>query len=156
NANAIAGPHTSDFAISTADPGYNPATGTYRIAPTSALPGITNPLTLDGTTQAGYSGTPIIELNGASAGSSADGLDVFSGSTPIRGLVVDQFAGDGIELNGGTGNVVTGNYIGTDATGQVAQGNGYYGIDVVNSSSNLLGGTAAGAGNVIAANQIGI
>ena len=49
-----------------------------------------------------------------------------------------------------TDNVVEGNYIGTDVTGDVALANtiGVY----IHASDNTIGGTAAGAGNVIAGN----
>ena len=52
-----------------------------------------------------------------------------------------------------TGNVVEGNYVGTDSTGTVALGNGSYGVLILSSASNnIIGGTAAGARNVISAN----
>ena len=46
-------------------------------------------------------------------------------------------------------NVVEGNFIGTDAAGDPTLGNRFYGVVVSNGSSNRIGGTAAGAGNVI-------
>ena len=59
--------------------------------------------------------------------------------------------GYGVEIDiSATGNVVEGDYIGTDVTGDVALANpiGVY----IHSSDNTIGGTAAGAGNVIAGN----
>ena len=38
------------------------------IAPLSALPAITNPVLIDGFSQPGYGGTPLIEINGSQAG----------------------------------------------------------------------------------------
>ena len=38
--------------------------GLQTIHPASALPEITNTLTIDGTTQPGFNGTPIIEIKG--------------------------------------------------------------------------------------------
>src|SRR5262249_25266629 len=61
----------------------------------------------------------------------------------------------GVEvLDAGTsGNVVEGNFIGTDVTGTVALGNDLAGISVIGGpSGNTLGGTASGAGNVISGN----
>jgi hypothetical protein len=49
---------------------------------------------------------------------------------------------DGIRLDS-SGNIIQGNYIGTDATGSTAQGNGQYGVFVLGTSSNLIGGTNA-------------
>jgi titin len=50
------------------------------------------------------------------------------------------------------GNTVQGNYIGTDATGSSAVPNAIQGIQIFDSPDNQIGGTAAGAGNVIGAN----
>jgi CSLREA domain-containing protein len=66
--------------------------------------------------------------------------------------------GIGIENAGATNNVVQGNFIGTDATGTLALGNGSGGgvflIDGFSgpASNNLIGGMVPGAGNVIAFN----
>ena len=51
--------------------------------------------------------------------------------------------------NSGTGNVVQGNRIGTDVSGTVALGNAHNDLTIYQSSSTTIGGTAAGAGNVI-------
>ncbi len=48
-------------------------------------------------------------------------------------------------------NVITGNLIGTDSTGQSPLGNNT-GIEISGASGTTIGGTASGAGNVIAAN----
>lgn len=48
-----------------------------------------------------------------------------------------------------TGNVILGNYIGTDATGGAVIGNGEYGI-MVAGPETTIGGASVGAGNVIA------
>ena len=115
------------------------------ITPTSSLPLITRPVTIDGTTQPGFAGTPIIELDGASAGTGVNGLtieDSGAGST-VRGLVIDRFNGNGIELDAG-GNSIVGNFIGTDVTGTIALGNGVSGLSVF-SSNNTIGGTSPAA-----------
>ena len=41
-----------------------PGSGVRTITPLTALPLITQPVVIDGTTQPGYAGTPVIELNG--------------------------------------------------------------------------------------------
>lgn len=51
-------------------------------------------------------------------------------------------------------NVVIGNYVGTDATGTKALGNGWYGIEI-SRPDNVIGGASAGAGNVVSANAYG-
>ena len=61
--------------------------------------------------------------------------------------------------NSGTDNLIQGNLIGTTNTGDVALGNGTAGIyfySLVTSTGTTIGGTAAGAGNVISGNKYGI
>jgi hypothetical protein len=41
-----------------------PGGGVQTITPVSALPVVSDPVTLDGTTQPGYAGTPLVYLNG--------------------------------------------------------------------------------------------
>jgi parallel beta-helix repeat protein/VCBS repeat-containing protein len=62
---------------------------------------------------------------------------------------------EGIEINSNN-NVVQGNYIGTDITGLLARGNRLDdGVEIkAGASGNLIGGTAAGAGNLIAFNAL--
>src|SRR5215472_10670399 len=55
-ANATPGTDTIRFSI---------GAGAKTIQPTSALPTILEPVTIDGTTQPGFSGTPIIEIDGS-------------------------------------------------------------------------------------------
>ncbi len=127
-------------------------TGVHSIALASPLPIIQNAVVLDATTQPGYAGSPLIELNGAAAGSSAIGLWVMAGNSVIRGFVINRFGDRGILLQNGGGNVVTGNYVGTDVTGQLALPNGS-GIDVVTSNNNVIGGTTPGTRNLVSGNR---
>jgi hypothetical protein len=54
---------------------------------------------------------------------------------------------------GASGNVIEGNFIGVDASGTSALGNGGNGVAFLNgASNNRVGGTAPGAGNVLAFN----
>ncbi len=53
-------------------------------------------------------------MDGTFAGSSADGLTIAGGDSTIRDLVIHGFQGSGIVLTGPGGNVVSGDYIGTD------------------------------------------
>src|SRR5262245_2567854 len=75
DANATAGADAITFAI---------GSGLQSIALASALPSITDPLVIDGTTQPGYSGLPLIEINGQNADSDATGLVVTAGSSTLR------------------------------------------------------------------------
>lgn len=125
--------------------------GPHTIAPASALPEITDPVTVDGTTQAGYSGDPLIDVDGSSAGFSSSGLRITAGYTTVRGLIIRNFRQHGIELTVGGNNVIQGNFIGTDATGVGFSGNGQSGI-VVRSAANTIGGAEISDRNVISGN----
>ena len=151
DANATIGLDTIVFQI--------PGAGVHTIAPTNALPPITDPVVIDGTTQPGFAGTPLIDLNGANAGASGDGLRLPAGNSTIRGLVINGYGGAGIHVQapGGT-NVIEGNFIGTDPTGTLRRGNGQSagqagGLWIDGSSGNLIGGPYATNRNLISANS---
>jgi uncharacterized repeat protein (TIGR01451 family) len=145
DANGNAGPDVIDFSI--------PGSGVQTIMPASALPTITDPVTIDAKTQPGFVGTPIVVIDGANAGANVDGLTITAGNTTVSGLVIDDFGGSGIVLTGSGGDVIAGNYIGTDATGTVARPNGVDGVSIIGPvSNNTVGGTTAGTRNVISGN----
>ena len=81
-------------------------------------------------------------LNNTIGGTAAGAQNVISGNSSY-----------GVYIYGTTasGNVVKGNYIGTNATGTAAVAN-QYGVYLYNASSNTIGGTVAGAANVISGN----
>jgi hypothetical protein len=132
--------------------------GAQVIFPLSSLPIITDPVVIDATTQPGYSGTPIIELNGTNAGG-ADGITITAGSTTIRGFVINSFnTGIKIDLKGE--NRIEGNYIGTDLSGNLAKPNAGAGVSIGNSNLNdggqnfnIIGGTTPATRNVISGNM---
>jgi uncharacterized delta-60 repeat protein len=115
------------------------------------LPVISDTVTIDATTQSGFAGHPIVELNGASAGAASSGFVVAGGTGhTILGFVINGFGGEGLALNAGR-TTVAGNFIGTDPTGKLASGNGGHGLRI-GSSGNAIGGTALDAGNLISGN----
>ena len=58
---------------------------------------------------------------------------------------------------GATGNLVAGNYMGTDVSGSTALGNGSDGVFLSNAANNTIGGAALGARNVVSGNvSVGI
>jgi hypothetical protein len=127
--------------------------GTQTIALMSALPTITHSVVIDGTTQSGFAGQPLIELDGAGAGPAANGLTIAAGGSTVEGLVINRFSQDGILLEGKGGDVVEGDYVGTDVTGTVALANGTNGVEISETSNNTVGGTSAPARNLISGNQ---
>ena len=105
--------------------------------------------------QDGRSG--VVMDNGASnnrIGTNADGSNDVAERNVISG---NNWFGVEFLGSGTSGNVVQGNYIGTDATGLVALGNSNGGVSFWNASTNnQLGSGLAGAGNVIAGNETGV
>jgi len=135
---------TIGFAIS--------GSGLQTIKLGSALPQITQPVTIDGASQTGYRGTPLIEIDGSNLADTDAVLSIAAGSATIKALAIDGCPGTGILLTGAAGGLVQGCYIGTP-DGTTAKGNGT-GIVVYSSSNVTIGGTAAGQGNVISGNAI--
>ncbi len=134
---------------------FSIGSGMKTILPTSSLPTITDPVFIDATTQPGFTGTPIIELDGHLAGAVANGLTISAGKSIVRDLVINRFAGNGIELDGGTNSLIEGNYIGTDVTGTLAKRNDGYGVALDNTFLNTVGGTSTGTRNLISGNGNG-
>lgn len=81
--------------------------------------------------------------------------NVIGGTTSATRNVISGNSALGIDLSGAntTGNKLQGNYIGTTATGDAALGNGTVGVAIeAGASGNIIGGTVAGAGNLISGN----
>jgi hypothetical protein len=109
----------------------------------SALPDITDPVVVNGTNQPGFAGAPIVELNGASVAAGVDGLHIVTSNCVIRGLVINRFKGNGIEIATNGFNLVEGCYIGLGLDGTTVRANTLNGILVTNSANNIIGGTNA-------------
>ena len=121
------------------------------------LPAITNTVILDGTTQPGFSNTPIIELEGSwTPGSS--GLTIQGAGSVVRGLIIVDFSGNGINIQA-PDVTVAGNYIGTDGGADIDMHNNGWGIDItcaaVSPVRAVIGGSAYGDRNVISDNRHG-
>jgi titin len=77
--------------------------------------------------------------------------NVVGGTTAEARNIISGSLYEGVKV-GGTSDRVQGNYIGTDVTGTQSLQNGE-GVYIANGSNNLIGGTAAGAGNLISGNR---
>jgi hypothetical protein len=138
-----------------------PGAGVHTITPLSGLPAFTETATIDGYTQptattntlpTGDNANLLIELNGTNAGGGVNGLTVSANNCTIRGLVINRFSRDGIQIDAGfTGNLIAGNFIGTNVNGTAAAPNLNSGILVLG-NTNTIGGTAPAARNLISGN----
>jgi titin len=72
-----------------------------------------------------------------------------SGGNCIAG---NSDSGIAIDKAGTTGNLVEGNIIGLNPNGSTVISNAFAGVEIDSSSSNVIGGNTAGAGNVISGN----
>jgi uncharacterized repeat protein (TIGR01451 family) len=135
--------------------------GPYTISPTVQLPAFSQPVIINGFSEAG-SGTQNLQIiiDGTSAGANADGLIIAPGGagSTIEGLVINNFTtGSGIFIEfGSNGNTVVSNYLGIQQSGGTAAGN-RIGI-TINSQNNTVGaaggvGSSSGGGNLISGNR---
>ncbi len=103
----------------------------------------------------------------ATLGNSREGVQVLASATANTiggaasgaGNVISGNGINGVEIDGGgtSGNLVLGNFIGTDINGTAALGNTNDGVLIDSgATANTIGGTATGAGNVISANAVGV
>ena len=96
-------------------------------------------------------------------GNSVDGITIsdlssnntIGGTSAGAGNIISGNLRNGVTIRGGdsNGNLVQGNFIGTDITGTVALGNALDGISMAGgTANNTIGGTVPGARNVISGN----
>jgi hypothetical protein len=128
-----------------------------------ALPIITGPVTINGYTQPGASENTLatgndavlkIQLNGTNSGFGANGLEVTASNSTIKGLVINRFFDNGVQIDssGATGNKIEGNFIGTNAAGSAALANGNAGVDIFAAPNTTVGGTQPAQRNVLSGN----
>jgi len=161
-ANNNAGTDTIEFDI--------PGAGLKTINLASNLPVINSTVIIDGYTQGiahpntlavGNDAVLLIELDVSFVSIAqpliSSGLQISGSGCTVKGLVINRFNSDGIFLfGGGSGNVIEGNFIGTNATGD-AMFPGYFGTGVsVLSGNNTVGGTTPAARNVLSGNFYGL
>jgi S-layer homology domain len=153
NSNASPGNNTIDFNIA--------GMGPFTIQLASALPSITTPVFVDGYSQPGASQNTnppglgfntVLEIQISGVEPPTFGcLDVEAGNDSVlamevRGLVINHCA-PAIHVGaGGVNAVISGNFIGTDPTGTLAENPNGDGVDVVG------GNGAAVSGNLVSGN----
>lgn len=130
--NARKGKQTINFAI--------PGTGPFTISPATSLPAISEAVTMNGTTQPGYAGTPLVVVDGTNA--PGRGLLITGGSTVVKGLKIANFSEEGIRLIQGKKNFIHANHFTGNRRGLL-----------LDSASNAIGGSKPGLGNTFEGNR---
>ncbi len=161
-ANNRTGADSIIFNIPMSDPNYNNTLGVWTIRPDSALPDVVDDSTMiNGTSQMAFIGSdsnpkgPEIELDGTNAGVS-DGIYILSAHNVVKGLVINRFQQFGIQISfdAAIGNIVIGNFIGTDVTGTMDLGNRFSGVIIYNGAKrNIIGGATEDKRNIISGND---
>lgn len=101
-------------------------------------------------------GTAALVPNSKGTGVNIDSATktTIGGTTPgARNVIAGNAAGIQVGVSDQTS--IVGNYIGTDSSGTNAIGNRSHGIQLFNSSNNIIGGSTPAARNIISATQTG-
>src|SRR5262249_57699966 len=117
-----------------------PGGGVHTIGPLTALPTITQSVTIDGYTQPGASANTnpptmgdnaviLIELNGTALGSSG-GLTIGASNCSVHGLAIGGFFDHQVLISSGSGSAVSGNFLGTLADGTTLVTGSGLGVDI--------------------------
>ena len=138
--------------------------GPVTISPATALPVVTQPLTIDGYTQPGSSPNTLtvgnnalinVRIDGFFAGDT-NGLVIQAPDSALRGLAVTRFGINGVMVlvNGAANARIAGNFIGTDGSGSAQDIggnllNGGSGIHIGNGAGSIVGGPAPSDRNVV-------
>jgi hypothetical protein len=140
-----------------------PGTGLQTISPNSNRPNITNPVIIDGYTQPGSSPNTLavgdnavikIDLSGVN-NPGITGLSIRTSNATIRGLAI-HLCGAPLDIRGGSGNKVIGNFLGTDPTGSTVDWPSIaYVLYLEDSSNNTIGGTVPADRNLISGGRLG-
>jgi hypothetical protein len=144
-----------------------PGTGVKTISPGSELPNIVEPVVVNGYSQPGSSvntlarGTNaklLVQIDGSHTGA---GLNVSASNSAIRGLVINRVApGDAIGVFPVPSaevveNVrIEGNFLGTDPSGTLDEGNEDCGVFLFEASNNTVGGPSRASRNLISGNDL--
>lgn len=135
---------------------FSIGSGQATISASSALPPITGTaVSIDATTQPGYSGTPLIRLDGAGAPAGSTGLLLEGGEDSVRGLKITDWSTGIWITEPGSGAHLEANYIGNDGTSPLPNTTGVE-IDSGASFATIGGPNGATSRNVISGNGVGV
>lgn len=140
-----------------------PGAGVQTIAPASNLPFVTKPVVIDGYTQPGSIPNSLavgdnavlkIDLSGVN-NPSIIGLSIRTSNATVRGLAIHG-CGAPLDIRGGSGNKVLGNFLGTDPSGTAVDWPSIaYVLYLEDVTNNTVGGTSPADRNLISGGQLG-
>ncbi|BCM88216.1 hypothetical protein IAD21_00043 [Abditibacteriota bacterium] len=138
-------------------------TGIHTITPATQLPIITSPVTIDGTTQPGYTNgaVPHIELSGVTASktsSAAAGINFQASNCTVSGLTINNWNGEAVYITKSTtaGCHIDSCLLGLNAGASAAAKN-TIGVLIANGAhGNFIGGASGSYANYISGNVDGI
>lgn len=131
---------------------FNLPAGQTLIKPIDPYPALSSNVVIDGTTQPGYAGTPLIEIDGSLVTFGLIGFRMEGNNITVKGLSITRFPLYGVRVRAGFSNtVIESCYLGVRPDGATAAPNGD-GINVENAST-IIGGNTAAQGNVISGNS---
>ena len=141
---------------------FNLPAGVQTLTPGTPLPTITDPVIINGYSQFGSSQNTqadgdnallTIEIDGSNVDPIDPCLTITAGSSTVQGLVINRCR-FGIRLSGAGGNVIQGNFFGTDPTGTIRRAN-FISVHVSDSPNNTIGGNTPAARNLISGSNTG-
>ncbi len=149
---------TVKFNIPTSDACYS--NGVFTIHLTGHLPPLAaNGMVIDGSTQPGFTGKPLIILDASQIipeTFTSDTFLIYSSSNQVKNISFSGFNWNGLtlEYTDASNNIISGCWFGVDSSGTNAAPNAYQGILIANGASgNIIGGTNALSRNVISGNS---
>lgn len=126
-----------------------PGGGVQSIFNTTAFANLTDPVIIDATTQPGYAGIPLIELD--AAGSSTTAFNITAGGSTIKGIRFANYGGAStnfVVMLGGGNNILTACTFGVNDSSHSSTA-----ILIDASNNNRVGGSTAAERNYIAQNR---
>jgi uncharacterized repeat protein (TIGR01451 family) len=131
---------------------FNLPGGQLTIAPPTSLPAVlAGGVTIDATTQPGYSSVPLVTLDGSSNPNPSAGLQLSGGFDTVKGLSIVTFQGSAIAIDTAGGDTISANYLGLHTDGSTAGQNAGDGV-LITTANNTIGGTTPAARNTISGN----
>jgi len=127
---------------------FNLCAGQTTIIVASALPAVTTPTFINGTSEPGYAGTPLIMISGSALLGDVpnNGLTISASNSTVSGLSITSFFdGAAVEMTGNN-DVVDTDFLGVDTTGGTPS---TFPISTGFADANLLGVSADGTNGIV-------